>query len=67
MHQSIERQGIGRFMLLAAIGKAISISNDIGCRYITVDSKPESMGFYEKHNFPKFPAFRHYDTRAYVI
>ncbi len=59
VHQSNERQGIGRFTLLAAIGKAISVSNDIGCRYITVDSKPESMGFYEKHNFKIVEKYRH--------
>lgn len=58
VHQSNVKQGIGRFMLLAAIGKAISVSDDIGCRYITVDSKPESMGFYEKHNFKIVEKYR---------
>lgn len=47
----LERMGIGRFMLLAAIGKTISISKEIGCRYITVDSKLTSIDFYIKHNF----------------
>ncbi|VVB88012.1 Acetyltransferase (GNAT) domain protein [uncultured archaeon] len=56
---SLERNGIGRFILLAAIGKAINVSNDIGCRYITVDSKPESMGFYEKHNFKVVEKYRY--------
>lgn len=46
-------------MLLAAIGKAISVSNDIGCRYITVDSKPGSIGFYEKHGFKMVEKYRH--------
>ena len=46
-----ERQGIGRFLLLAAIGKVYQISKDIGCRYITIDSKRESMPFYEKFGF----------------
>jgi hypothetical protein len=36
--------------LLTSIGKEIKISDEIGCR-ITVDSKPESIGFYEKHGF----------------
>ncbi|MBU4491931.1 MAG: GNAT family N-acetyltransferase [Euryarchaeota archaeon] len=49
--RGFEKRGIGRFLLSTAIGKAISVSNEIGCRYITVDSKPESFGFYEKHNF----------------
>jgi len=54
-----ERQGVGRFLLSVAIGKAISISNEIGCRYITVDSKPESLGFYEKHNFKIVKKYMH--------
>lgn len=54
-----EKMGVGRYMLLAAIGKAISVSNDIGCRYITVDSKPESTGFYEKHGFKMVEKYRH--------
>lgn len=41
-----ERQGIGRFLLLAAVGKVNQISKDIGCRYITLDAKRESFGFY---------------------
>ncbi len=46
-----EKKGIGRFLLYAAIGKALLISEQIGCRYLTVDSKPESVGFYDKHGF----------------
>ena len=46
-----ERQGIGRFLLLAAVGKVYQISKDVGCRYITLDSKRDSMGFYEKFGF----------------
>ena len=56
--KSYERMGIGRFLLLAAIGKSISISKDIGCRYITVDSKRDSTGFYKKHNFKEVEEYR---------
>lgn len=49
--RGFERRGVGRFLLLAAIGTAIDISQRVGCRYITVDSKPESINFYEKHGF----------------
>ncbi|MDD5614642.1 MAG: GNAT family N-acetyltransferase [Candidatus Methanoperedens sp.] len=55
----LEKRGVGRYILLAAIGKAISVSNDIGCRYITVDSKPESTVFYDKHNFKMVEKYRH--------
>ncbi len=53
-----ERKGIGRFLLLASIGKTISISKEIGCRYITVDSKKDSIGFYEKHDFKIVEKYR---------
>lgn len=56
-----ERKGVGRFILLTSIGKAIKISDEIGCRYITVDSKPESIGFYEKHGFKVVEKYRNSD------
>ncbi len=56
-----ERKGIGRFLLLAAMGIAIEVSSKIGCRYITVDSKSESTGFYEKHGFKMVEKYRHSD------
>ena len=43
-----ESKGAGRFLLLVAIGKALEISDEVGCRFITVDSKQDSIGFYEK-------------------
>ena len=46
-----ERKGVGRFLLLIAIGKALKISEEVGCRFITVDSKRESIKFYQKHGF----------------
>jgi GNAT superfamily N-acetyltransferase len=46
-----ERRGIGTCLLYAAIGKALSISDSVGCRYVLVDSKKESIGFYERHGF----------------
>ncbi len=33
------------------MGQALSICNNIGCRYILVDSKEKSTGFYEKYGF----------------
>ena len=36
---------------LAAIGKTLSVCESIGCRYILVDSKKESIGFYQKNEF----------------
>ncbi|MFV9631772.1 MAG: GNAT family N-acetyltransferase [Methanosarcinales archaeon] len=49
--ETYERQGFGRFLVLAAIGLALSVSGIIGCRYFGVDSKGESMSFYERSGF----------------
>jgi GNAT superfamily N-acetyltransferase len=46
-----ERRGIGTYLLLAAIGKTLSVCESIGCRYILVDSKKNSIGFYQKNEF----------------
>lgn len=46
-----ERRGIGQNILLWAIGKADEFSTQIGCRYITVDAKRESIDFYLKYEF----------------
>jgi ribosomal protein S18 acetylase RimI-like enzyme len=46
-----ERQGIGRNMLLKIFAIWIRLSKYIGCRIITVDSKPEAVGFYKKFDF----------------
>jgi len=37
--------------LLAAIGKTLSVCDSIGCRYILVDSKRNSIGFYQLNEF----------------
>jgi GNAT superfamily N-acetyltransferase len=50
-HREYERQGIGRNMLLKIYAIWIRFSKYIGCRIITVDSKPESVGFYKKFDF----------------
>lgn len=56
-----ERKGVGSFLLLTSIGKSISISNEIGCRYVTIDSKPDSIGFYEKYGFKVVEKYRNSD------
>ncbi len=46
-----KRRGIGQNLLLWAVGKAHEVSKEIGCRYITVDAKRESIDFYMKYEF----------------
>jgi ribosomal protein S18 acetylase RimI-like enzyme len=48
-----ERRGIGTYLVYAAIAKAFSINGITGCRFILVDSKKESIDFYEKLGFRK--------------
>ena len=33
------------------LAQTVSICENIGCRYLLVDSKLESIGFYEKFDF----------------
>jgi GNAT superfamily N-acetyltransferase len=49
--ENLSGTGIGRYLLLSAVGKVHHISEEVGCRYITVDSKREAIGFYEKNGF----------------
>jgi len=49
--EKLSGAGIGRYLLLAAVGKVHHLSQEVGCRYITVDSKREAVGFYEKNGF----------------
>lgn len=46
-----EGKGVGTFLLKAAVGKAIELSKHVACRFIILDSKRESIGFYKKHFF----------------
>ena len=50
-HEEFERQGIGRGMLLKIFSIWIRLSANIGCRIITVDSKPDTVRFYTKFGF----------------
>ena len=50
-HQEFERQGIGRCMLRKIYAIWIRFSAYIGCRIITVDAKPEAVGFYKRFDF----------------
>jgi GNAT superfamily N-acetyltransferase len=53
-----ERKGIGTYLLAAAIGKTLSVCESIRCRYILVDSKKNSSGFYQKNGFKLVEKYR---------
>ncbi len=47
-----QKLGLGRLMIIFAIEKAKEIARDkAGCRFITVDPKDQSIGFYTRLNF----------------
>lgn len=50
-HKDFERLGIGKAMLQRTIAIALNLSKYSGCRFITVDAKRESIGFYLKYGF----------------
>lgn len=45
--------GIGKALLQYAVGLAIRMGREsgVGCRFLTVDAYPISIGFYEHHGF----------------
>lgn len=49
--EKFQHMGVGSYMLHIAIYLTQKVSEIAGCRYITVDSKPQSVGFYSKHGF----------------
>jgi ribosomal protein S18 acetylase RimI-like enzyme len=59
-----ERKGIGKFLVLIAIGKALELSRTVGCRLIIVDSKPDAILFYKKL---EFKLMKEHQERSYPI
>ena len=44
-------RGLGETLLRFAFVKALDLARHVGCRLLTVDAYPESVGFYEKLGF----------------
>ncbi len=42
---------VGTYLVKQAIGKIIGLSEQVGCRFVTVDAYPSVIGFYEKCGF----------------
>ena len=51
--KNFKRKGFGMFILDFVIGLTRSINQVSACRFITVDSYPNSIRFYEKQRFIK--------------
>jgi len=53
--KAAQHSGIGSFMVKYALGKAMVLSKQVGCRFVTVDAYPEEnvVKFYERLGFVK--------------
>jgi GNAT superfamily N-acetyltransferase len=51
VHDDYRGRNIGTNLLLKVLAITIRLSEYVGCRMITVDSKPDSIGFYRKFGF----------------
>jgi ribosomal protein S18 acetylase RimI-like enzyme len=65
-HKNYERMGIGLNILDEIMATSIYLSEQSGCRLITVDSKKESIGFYEKYDFRQAKGKVHDTTPMYL-
>ena len=46
-------RGVGAFLVKYIVGKAIAISEEVGCRFVTVDAYPAQLKFYAELGFVK--------------
>ena len=60
-HNDFQDMGIGKNMLSKVLTITIKLSDYVGCRLITVDSKPKSVTFYQKFGF-KIAKRKNHDT-----
>jgi GNAT superfamily N-acetyltransferase len=44
---------LGKYLVGLAIKRAIQLSNEVGCRYLTVDARPDVVSFYQDQGFVK--------------
>jgi GNAT superfamily N-acetyltransferase len=53
VHKDYKRKDIGTFIILWVVGKALDLCEEIGIRFISVDSYEEVQLFYKKNYFVK--------------
>lgn len=53
VQRNLQKNGIGRSLLVYSIGVAAHLNHQlsVGCRFVTVDAYPESVSWYEKRGF----------------
>lgn len=51
IHENWERRGLGQKLVALAAGIALDLRARVGCRYLTVDAKPDVVGWYRSLEF----------------
>ncbi|HEU0302002.1 MAG TPA: GNAT family N-acetyltransferase, partial [Longimicrobium sp.] len=51
VHRSFQGQGLGRLVVGDVIAFAINHSEEIGCRYVSLDAQPDLMDWYRAQGF----------------
>ena len=51
VHHEFQGRGIGAVAVGDVIALALELSQQTGCRYVTVDAKPELVGWYQELGF----------------
>lgn len=49
----LRKRGIGRYLCKWCIGFAIRLSDEVGCRYVILETNEEKVDFYRKCGFEK--------------
>jgi len=55
VHVDYENNDVGTYVLDWSIGKAMKISEQIGCRFVVLNAEIEAIEFYEKYGFGMLP------------
>ena len=48
-----QRRGVGTFLIQMVIGKAVGMSKEVACRFVSVDAYSKSVGFYLRNGFER--------------
>lgn len=49
VHQSFEGRGLGTYIVADVVGLARTLSDSVGCRFVTVDARADMIPWYEHH------------------
>lgn len=65
VQKDLRGKRIGTFLLYWALGKVYEVSKHVGCRYVTVNAKRDSMEFYTIKSRLKFKIVKASENKKY--